>query len=241
MNIAEKTFKKLFRKLGMELKWYSIYSSESLNLIRLLTHNHIDVVLDIGAYVGEYAMDLDANGFKGKIISFEPQVETYKKLKANNHKSKQNWLVADRMALGDRDGQIDLNVSGNSLSSSVLPMLEAHSRSAPDSIYIKKETVPIKRFDSIAGEFDLTGNLFIKIDVQGFEMDVLMGAGNTLRNTKGLQIELSLVDLYEGQTLMMDMINYLKGLDFQLHGFFPMFKDETSGRLLQADGVFFKE
>jgi FkbM family methyltransferase len=152
-----------------------------------------------------------------------------------------NWIAAERMAIGNMDGTIEINVAGNSLSSSVLPMLDSHLRAAPESAYVAKEQVPIRKLDSVARDFDLSGNVFVKIDVQGFEMDVLKGAADTLGKVRGLEIELSLVPLYEGQTLMLDMVHHLRGIGFELNGIFPVFKDEISGRLLQVDGVFFRE
>ena len=240
MSAMEKIIQSMGRKLGLEIRWHTIYSSESFNLYRLLVYNQIDTVLDIGANIGQYSMDLIANGFRGRIISFEPLAEAYRKLKANNLGSKGNWSVGNRMAFGNSDEEIEMNVSGNLTSSSILPMMDAHSRAAPDSAYVHKERVPMRRLDSIAGELNLGKNLFIKIDVQGFEMEVLKGAAHTIENARGLQIEMSLVELYEGQGLMMEMINYLTSLNFELHALFPVFKDESTGRLLQVDGVFIK-
>ncbi len=240
MNRYIMYLKKLTRKFGIEIRLYNMYSSEFLHLEKLLSYNRIETIIDVGANIGQYAMNIRGAGYKGRIISFEPLSAAYKQLIKNSRKDAE-WIVADRMALGDEDGEIEINVSANSISSSVLPIMESHIRAAKESVYISKELVTIKRLDSVSTGLDLKGNIFIKIDVQGFELDVLKGASKLLEKTKGLQLELSLTELYEGQILMEDMIKHVESLGFELHTIFPAFIDESSGRLLQTDGVFFKE
>lgn len=240
MNRYLKYIKRLSNSVGLEISYYNMYSSVSLQLQKLLSCNNIETIMDVGANMGQYAMDLRENGFKGRIISFEPLSGVYEVLKNNSGKDDE-WIVADRMAIGNIDGEIEINVSANSESSSVLPMNKSHTNAAPESLYFKKEVVPIRRLDSVAKDFDLKGNLHLKIDVQGFELDVLKGAVNLLTKAKGLQLELSLVELYEGQVLMEEMLRHVEGLGFALHGLFPVFIDEASGRLLQMDGIFFKD
>jgi FkbM family methyltransferase len=92
-----------------------------------------------------------------------------------------NWVIHEKCAIGDFDGEIDINISGNSVSSSVLPMKESHSLAAKGSSYIGKENVPILRLDSIKNRYlDSDSKLFIKIDTQGYEWQVLDGAQETL-------------------------------------------------------------
>jgi len=80
----------------------------------------------------------------------------------------------------------------------------------------------------------------MKIDVQGYELQVLEGASNILSKIKGMQIELSLVLLYENQLLFLDMLDYITNLGFEIYDILPVFKDRQSGKLLQFDGIFFR-
>jgi len=151
------------------------------------------------------------------------------------------WTVAERCAIGDTNGEVDINISQNSVSSSILPILDACVASAPDSKYIGVERVPVITLESIAPGYLKDSNApFLKIDAQGFEHAVLAGAGNILPKIKGIQIELSLVPLYDGQLLFRQLWDYLESAGFSLQFILPGFTDDTTGRQLQADGLFFR-
>jgi FkbM family methyltransferase len=94
----------------------------------------IDTLLDIGANAGQYASSMRELGYAHKIISFEPLSSAYGKLK-RKAKGDDNWFVNNH-ALGDKDGKAVINVSGNSVSSSILDLLPKHIESAADSKYI---------------------------------------------------------------------------------------------------------
>ncbi len=151
------------------------------------------------------------------------------------------WTVAPRTALGDHEGTLLMYVAANSASSSALPMLDGHLRAAPESAYIGCETVPITRLDTVAEGMQIGGqNLFLKIDVQGFEPKVLEGAPRLLNRIRGVQLELSLVPLYDGETLFLSQVDCLAGKGFELWGLMPSFIDKKTGRTLQVDGIFFR-
>jgi len=82
------------------------------------------------------------------------------------------------------------------------------------------------------------GTVFLKIDVQGFEIEVLQGATTLLPRLCAIQLELSLVPLYQGAPVMTEVIRYLDERGFELFQLQPGFRDERDGRLLQADGYF---
>jgi hypothetical protein len=84
-------------------------------------------------------------------------------------------------------------------------------------------------------------NAYMKIDTQGFEKNVIEGAKESLKDIKGLQLELSMVELYQGETLVTDMINYIEDKGFTLYSLEPGFYDTKSGQLLQVDGIFYRQ
>jgi hypothetical protein len=134
-----------------------------------------------------------------------------------------------------------MHVAGNSVSSSALKMLDAHLKAAPQSAYVRNEPVPLRRLDTIGADFVHPDSiLFLKIDTQGFETQVLQGAPISLQKAVGLHVELSLLPLYDGQCLYDEMIARLKALGFDLWDILPGFTDPRSGRLLQADATFFR-
>jgi FkbM family methyltransferase len=239
--MIKKTIKKLSRSLGIDLKRYNIQTSEAAKMQRLLAYNNIDLVFDVGANIGQYAKLLRELGYSGRIVSFEPLSSAYSRLKAVSEKDPL-WEIAPQAAIGNQEGEIIINIAGNSQSSSALPMLDAHLESAPESAYSGSETVKLSRLDTIAKDYikSETKSIFLKIDVQGLEKQVIEGATAILPLVKGIKLELSLVPLYEGQVLFKEMIDIIEKLGYELYGIEPGFTAEKTGRMLQMDGIFFK-
>ena len=88
------------------------------------------------------------------------------------------------------------------VSSSLLALANRYVEASPGIRSIREETVSTARLDTLRGRlFGEDDSLFIKLDVQGFELEVLQGAKDTLNQAVGLECELSLAPIYEGQTL----------------------------------------
>jgi len=239
MTIAHR-FKKLALNYGIELRRYNPAQSQDARIARLIAHHGIDLILDVGANTGGFGSYMREIGFQGEILSFEPLEQAHTEL-TRVALSDERWHVAPRMALGSEDGTIEINVAGNSVSSSILPMHDAHAKAAPSSRYIGKQLVPLKRLDSISHPALMTNRkILLKIDTQGFEMSVLQGAAGLLPYVHGIQLELSLIPLYQGQPLYREIIEWLADQGFELWNVMPGFLDESNGRLLQFDGIFFR-
>jgi FkbM family methyltransferase len=223
--------------LGWEVRRFSL--DELSQLSRFLKQHNVETVLDVGANVGQYASTLRAAGFDGKIVSFEPQTSAHKSLQARAAKDRK-WVVAPRCAVGSAAGEITVNISDNSVSSSVLPILSAHTGSAPASKYVGSEVAAVIRLD----DCDLVNRVertFLKVDTQGFEQHVLDGAPELLQSLIGVQLEMSTARLYEGQASFVALIEQMQEAGFSVWGITPGFADLKSGRLLQADMTFFRE
>lgn len=237
----KKYIKKIINNMGLEIHRFNSKTTSDGLIATAIKHFQIDLVLDIGANEGQYAKKLIAYGYKGAICSFEPLTSAYKIL-AETAKGFGGWIVYPRCALGELTGQIEINISENSVSSSILPMEKAHLKSAPNSGYCSKELTEVvalnEIYDEVSKGFNAT---FLKIDTQGYEWQVLNGSSRILDRVKGIQIELSLLELYSGQRLMEDIKIRLEGLGFTLWGIFPAFTDVDNGRVLQLDGLFFRE
>ena len=203
-------------------------------------HQHgIDAVLDVGANTGQFARLLRQSGFTGRIHSVEPLQRAYDRLEAAARGDAQ-WTV-QRAAVGAEAGTLTMNVSGNSVSSSVLPMLDRHEAAAPSARYVAQEEVPAVTVDDMVTDNDLAPErTLLKIDVQGYEKAVLDGAAKTLAHFRGVRTEMSLVPLYDGQALMPEIVGHLGGLGFELWFVEPGFAEPDTRRLLQLDGMFFR-
>jgi FkbM family methyltransferase len=203
-------------------------------------HAHgITSVIDVGANIGQFGEALRRTGFTGRIHSVEPLQQAYGQLAARVA-SDATW-TAERGALSDAPGTVQMNVSANSVSSSVLPMLDTHADAAPQSRYVATEDVPATTVDELVARigFDPATTL-LKIDVQGYEKSVLDGAPKTLAAIAGVRTELSLTSLYDGQALLPDIVTYLADQDLELWFIEPGFRDPATRRLLQLDGTFFR-
>lgn len=232
--------KRFLRRRGILLDRVSLVTSPELRLVTMLASHTVDLVIDVGANTGGYASSLRSAGFTGRIISFEPLGAAYAALEATS-RGDANWAVAERMALGDRDGVTSINVAGNSASSSIREMLETHRSAAPESAYVGHEDVSVRRLDGLRHCFlDAAARPFLKVDTQGYEAEVLSGAEGLLDRIRGIQLELTLAPLYQGQVLWRDLVDRLETEGFRLWGLVPEFFDPATGRMLQCDGIFFR-
>jgi len=223
----------LLRRLGVEVIRYAPRNFLELRRPLLLAEERIDVVLDVGAGDGAWAQALRESGYAGRIVSFEPLPESYAAL----DRRRDGLWEAHRVALGAEAGRRELRRSANRVSSSLLRMTERHLQSAPDSFVTESIEVDTARLDDLA----LGGRAergYLKIDVQGAELDVLRGASATLPWIRLIEAELSTVELYEGQALIGEVIQYVQEQGFEPIGLERAFRDRTTGDVLQLNGLF---
>jgi FkbM family methyltransferase len=232
---SEILLRKFGNRFGVDVKM----TDEEI-LMKQINNNNIDLIFDIGANEGQFAELIFKMGFKGRIVSFEPLTSAYKILFQKSEKYT-NWEVAERFAIGESDGEIILHISENTLSSSALDILEEHTKAAPDSVYTGEEKVKVYKLDTIGKKYlKDSKNIFLKIDTQGFEEKILNGANKFLKDVKGILVETSLVKLYEGQALFPKIYSMIIEKGFELWGMEPAFINKETGRMLQADAIFFR-
>jgi len=237
----KKIIKRIAQYFGFEIRRYSVEKSDKARLAVMLQEHDIDVVLDVGANVGLYGESLRDCGYKGRIVAFEPLSDAYEKL-LKRASADILWDVGPRGAIGDQDGELEINIASNSTSSSLLPMLDSHVAAAPHSKYLSMEKTPVRTLDSVAKKYlHQDSKLFLKIDTQGYESQVLNGATNTINKARGVQLEISLVPLYEGQDLYFEIVERMRSLGFSIWGISTVLVNTRTGRLLQIDAIFFRD
>lgn len=239
-HYIDRIAKTLLGVIGLEVRRRRP-SRQQVHLGKMLETHSTDLVLDVGANTGQFARKLRRCGFLGRIVSFEPLASAHRALEAASRHDPQ-WVAAGRAAIGNDTCEIEMLVSQNSVSSSLLEMLPSHVDAAPDSQYSSLERVQMLPLDDAAGPH-LQGarNIFLKIDTQGSEDRVLDGARSILGKARGVQLELSLVPLYAGQKLFRTLDRRLTELGFELWALDPVFSDPKTGRMLQVDATYFRD
>lgn len=212
--------------------------------VALLQKRQIEYVIDVGANDGGFAKELFANGYKGKVLSFEPLIDAWCLLQKRTMKFGERWQLGPRVAIGCDTGEATFNEAGNSASSSLLPMLEEHERAAPQSAFVNTHTIQVNTLDNLADTlgFPLEPNsIFLKIDVQGAEHMVLEGATSLLeKRVGGVQLEMSLEPLYDGQKTSAELDETLRNAGFKAWDMIPGFRNPNSLQLLQYDGIYLR-
>jgi FkbM family methyltransferase len=231
---------RLARRLGYDLTPRRKAKSPNAQLVAVLQHFRITCVLDVGANVGQYGSMLREWGYPGRIVSFEPQADAHRALERRTA-ADPAWQVAPPMALGARQGQIELEVSAESDMSSVLPQSALLRQVSPSSAVARTEAVPLCRLDEVAGPYLRPDDrVFLKIDAQGYDAEVLAGAAALLERVAGIQLEMSLVPLYEGERGFRGLLEDLAALGLEPWLFLPGYFERKLARQLQVDGVFMR-
>jgi FkbM family methyltransferase len=205
-------------------------------LQRVFAEHRIDCVVDVGANVGQYVRFLRRHvGYRGKIISFEPGAEAYREL-TKLAAADDRWEVR-HLALGDREGEAQLNVMvGSDLSSLYAPSV-ADTREFHDINVVKNvETVPLRRLDREIAESE--GRLFVKIDTQGHDLVVLDGASGLRDRIVACQIEIPCLNLYASTPGIVECLKYMGTvMEFDLCGLCPV-STVSHQRVVDFDGIF---
>ncbi len=207
----------------------------------ILENAGVDLVLDVGANIGQTYDNLRQWGYGGRIVSFEPLPDAHRELERKAARDPL-WEIAPRAAVGAEPGEAMLNVSEASDMSSLLPATETVLQAIPRTNVIDRLATPVITLDQVWDRYSAdAAKIFLKVDTQGFERQVLTGAAKTLQRICGIQMELSLFPLYEGEELYLSFLQ-----DFHALGFAPYMIVETNysrhlRRQFQIDAIFMRE
>lgn len=224
------------RAWGYDLRRYALEGDPVERRRLLLAATGTDLVLDVGANEGQYALELRRLGYAGGIVSFEPIQEVGARLRAN--------LAGDpaweyrAMALGAEDGTARIRVGAETATSSLLAPSEYLVERANQARSVRDEEVRVARLESVFEAGWRGRRLWLKIDTQGFEMNVLRGGEAVLGDVGMVQLELSLKPLYVGEPGFLEVAGWLAARGFDLVGLEPGFVEARTGRLLQSDVIF---
>ncbi len=233
--------KKILEAAGYELRRINInhkFEPEREDRFKWIRNLNIRTVLDVGANTGQFADEIHTILPDAAIYSFEPLRDCYDLLvEKMSHVPK---FRAFDFALGSEASEVEIHRSEFRPSSSILRMGELHKRVFPFTSKDALEKIAVKRLDDVTRELDLTENILIKIDVQGFEDRVIAGGLKTIQMAKLLIVETSFQSLYDDQPLFDTIYETLKGMGLAYHGNFTQLLNPIDGSVLQADGIFIK-
>ncbi len=209
-------------------------------LRHLLALQGIDTVIDVGANIGQYGSWLrSVVGYRGRILSIEPVSDSHAAL-SSRAASDPNWIVLPCCALGSDTGEVTIQVSKNSVSSSILPPSELGIEKMADAVQaIREELVPVRTLREVRAEhLAYSQRAFLKVDTQGFERQVIAGMDDDLDLWPIIQLELSTAPLYRGETSFAAMHAHLEMLGYELYSVFPSYWTRPAYQMLQADCLF---
>ena len=230
------------KMIKYSFKLFGLSISKSYNAKPIAPNElKIEYVIDVGANEGQFAQELRKSSYNEFIYSFEPLFDAHKKLVLNSLNDPK-WIIHKPVACGSQQGKLSINIAGNSASSSIRTMLSSHLNAAPYSKTIGFQNIEVVTLDSeIERWLEVKAPIFLKIDTQGYEEEVLAGAEKTLKVVEAVQIELSILELYQGQKLYDYFFGFFAERDFLLFDIIPGFFNYKTGQLLQFDAIFVKK
>jgi FkbM family methyltransferase len=234
LQILQSSIKKIGHFFGLEIRRYPTAALRSR--LAFLAQGNFDLVLDVGANIGQYGLEMRELGYGKEIISFEPLQTAFLQLKKCSVQDP-NW-TAHHYALGNSNFETSINVSSHLASSSLLDFNEEYLAQNEGFANLTKENIQVKRLDGIFSDLkksNQTRSILLKLDTQGFEMDVLKGASGVIAEISGIQIETSIRELYQNETLFVEMLSYLKSLGFEIFTLEPYYYDPNTTQLLQVE------
>ena len=236
-STVEVAARKLLRRMGVEP--VRIRRRPEANLLGWHLHCLFDlldvnVVLDVGARVGEYGRWLRQNGYRGRIVSFEPVAASLDRLR-RTAAGDPLWDV-NGYALGAENAETEINVASMPQFSSLLPTTDFGATGFGPAVALDHvERVSVRRLDDVWDELP-DGRVYLKMDTQGFDLRVLEGAGERVASVVALQTEAAVQLIYEGAPTHVETLAALNALRFIPSGMFPVTLDERM-RLVEYDLV----
>jgi len=192
-------------------------------------------VVDVGANCGQFALISRKCFSDARIDSFEPLAEPadrFERVFANDVNTHLH-----RCAIGAEKATMTIHVSERDDSSSLLPIGENQSDLFPHTGEREVRETPVLPLREVMDVEELSSPALLKIDVQGFELEVLKGCRSMLDHFTWVYVECSFVELYVGQALADEVIAWLRERGFLLTGVYNMTYD-TRGKAIQADFLF---
>jgi FkbM family methyltransferase len=234
LTTIKRLIKKLSLHVGVDVRESRPERTSEARIVKICEQLGLNTILDVGANRGQFAESIFRAGFQKNIISFEPLHRPHLELKRRAMRWP-GWVVASRCAIGSQRASSTIYRSKNEVSSSLLRVLPAHISVEPDTAAVGEEIVSVIPLNQVDGIYQVAKKgLFLKIDTQGFEVEVLKGADLVINHVGAVFIECSLVPLYRDSPTIKDVMEKISRLGFSVTDVFPGLYN-LDGSLLQLD------
>jgi FkbM family methyltransferase len=235
----KRTMQRGFHTFGLHLGKYPPVDSLAHHLKTLFAHLGVNCLFDVGAHEGEYYRFVRELGYQGKIVSFEPVKSTFRTM-VNGVHGDHDWQALN-IALGRTEVAQTIHLyQGTVFNSFLLSNQYANERFGEMTHEVGSETVSVRRLDAIFPDC-VRGveqpRVFLKMDTQGWDLEVLEGATGCLDQIVAIQTELAVKPTYQGMPTLPEALVRLNGLGFELTGMFPVARDLDNLRVVEFDCV----
>lgn len=224
MGLLKKSIHSLFNLFGFDvIKTGHFDQSLGSHLLKVFSSRQIDCVLDVGANTGQYGRFLRDIGYAGHIVSFEPVRSVYAEL-LKNAETDSMWTCFN-VALSDMPGEKKINVFSDTQFCS---FLEVSDYAKSNWLELKRATTEIVNvtrlddvFESIKAKTQCR-NYYLKLDTQGFDLNVFRGSLESRKHLRAMQSELALIDVYASKEGAFEGLNEYRAAGFAVSGMFPI-------------------
>jgi FkbM family methyltransferase len=215
-----------------------VHATLASHVAAIIEREQVDCVIDVGAHEGETGRRLRETGWTGPIVSFEPVAASFERLSLAAE-GDPAWIV-HHLALGRVAGTQRINLTtGTTFSSFLEPNATATELWPQWTETTADEEVDVARLDEVlasaVGGF-MADRIFLKLDTQGFDLEVLAGCAGILDRVVAIQSELSLQSIYEGAPTYLEALAAFRDAGFAVTGFYPVTRD-PSWRIVEYDAV----
>lgn len=240
MKIFAKKLLKLIHILPIKMYRQALYKGTAAAIehepfLTMQNINGIRYVVDIGANKGQFSLAVRKSIPDAKIIAFEPLANPASIFKSIFNDDPNVLLHVS--AIGPERCETQIHVSKRNDSSSLLPITDTQNILFPGTEESHVEKINASPLDFFLDTMDITPPALLKIDVQGYELQTLQGCESLLQKFNIIYVECSFIELYQGQALAYQVIDWLKERNFLLSGLSSLAYDYL-GLPIQGDFIF---
>ena len=232
---------KFLSPFNLQLNRITLSNNFNFYIVRTLKRFKIDTVIDIGANEGQFAQNIIKYGYKNKIISFEP-IKSIHKILLSNSSNHSNWTVEENIGFGESIENKEINISKNKVSSSILKIDKRIIEIEPGTEQVKKEKIKLITLDKYLNQkYFKNKKIFIKIDTQGYEENIIKGSKKKIKNVSGFMLEASIKPIHNKEKDYSYIIKLMKKMGFSVWAIGRGFSDKKTGQVLQVDIIFIND